>query len=642
MPIRGVALTVTSEDEQFRVLPDEGGRIELLVSPGIYHMQISEVVGRSWFVAGWYDGEGSITALRRDATRVIVTDQGLEGIEIEIPAFEEGELCLSGYPRSFISGRCDLTLDPPPAALATPLMYWPELPPIELRTNSNYYRQRDFRLTTDVRNAITEFGYTMPEIASKIEGFPWIEDGIRWGAEGDAAIALLTLANRGYAEPLVYQSWAIEGSNFPALKSLSSFLRFGPVEFGRYINSGIFTDGISGRDAKIAAVLNPGYERQQLKDLIDPELVSVEVRQVTLPLAGDIELSIVRTRPGAPETMDLLEEAVRRVEEFMGLPFPERQVILWVHPGLERGATDGTHIAIGLDELTGDKETLLGLMSRGASRYYWKDFQEPQNWIEEGAASFIEALAKEYAHGRIDTEPCAVVRSIAELEVRANSLQAHSFVLCAVSLGGRLYSDLYHSLDITLFRQAFRRLSLRNRYLVDLSVRCYSDVPTICHVRDAFFFHADKDADAVVKKVINRWYEGAEPFGPSEIDGTPVDIDIEAIEGRIEKAYISSDPGGNAHSTVSVRGGIGTVPYLNLFYTYANSAALESLPIEITLTYEDGFEFRRIPTELPLAAGKALANHAIALGRLDALGNYILQAYWGEQKIAEVGFEVVE
>ena len=45
---------------------------------------------------------------------------------------------------------------------------------------------------------------------------------------------------------------------------------------------------------------------------------------VALPLAGDVELVVVRNTPFPPEdhTFETLEEGVRAIEGFMGAPFP--------------------------------------------------------------------------------------------------------------------------------------------------------------------------------------------------------------------------------------------------------------------------------------------------------------------------------
>ena len=60
-------------------------------------------------------------------------------------------------------------------------------------------------------------------------------------------------------------------------------------------------------------------------DLIDTlllEQTTVERRTVNLPLAGSVELAIIRTSPGTTASMDDLEYFTRAIEEFIGAPFP--------------------------------------------------------------------------------------------------------------------------------------------------------------------------------------------------------------------------------------------------------------------------------------------------------------------------------
>lgn len=76
-----------------------------------------------------------------------------------------------------------------------------------------------------------------------------------------------------------------------------------------------------------------------------------EVRStIDLPLAGEVLLSIVRTAPEDARTMDLIESFLRRIEEFMGWPFPDRHVIYYMHDWQEGESTfsyfKGTHVQI--------------------------------------------------------------------------------------------------------------------------------------------------------------------------------------------------------------------------------------------------------------------------------------------------------
>ena len=74
---------------------------------------------------------------------------------------------------------------------------------------------------------------------------------------------------------------------------------------------------------------------------------------IDLPYAGEVRLSIVRTTAEDARTMDFLELSLRRIEEFMGWPFPDRHIIYYMHDGLEDGTFSyfyGTHVQITMDD----------------------------------------------------------------------------------------------------------------------------------------------------------------------------------------------------------------------------------------------------------------------------------------------------
>ena len=80
---------------------------------------------------------------------------------------------------------------------------------------------------------------------------------------------------------------------------------------------------------------------------------------------------------------------------------------------------------------------------------------------------------------------------------------------------------------------------------------------------------------------------------------------------------------------------------MNLEYSYQPSSGLNNLPIEIALSYEDGFEIQRRQTLMPLPAGASRGTHPVWIRGADGLGRYRVNAFWGEQKIAEVNFETL-
>ena len=499
-----------------------------------------------------------------------------------------------------------------------------------------------------VRQDIDELGESMPELARKIESLSWIEDGIEGLREFGAVKGLIRLADAGHTARLIEEPWVVEGRNYPALESLSALAINHPETLDKIMSHPTISDGITDQEAKIVATLttaaNPVVYRLEdhdlLDKLLDPEQVTLEERTITLPLAGETEISIVRTRPRADHTMDFLEHSVRSIEEFMGLPFPRQQVIYLFAEAPGGGIHHDTHVSIRADEQVTSAESMFDIVAHEASHYYW---QSVPRWMVEGAATFMESVVRDTLHGPLNTEPYGPPRSIAELEdLERDPSSSREFSICNYTLGERLFRDLYRNMDDTTFRLAFRRLYLHTVYDIADECRNADGWVTICDVKEAFTAYAPEETATIIEKVIARWYDGTEPYDLSFIDDTPAEAAVAAIEGRIEGAYLSLSRGGSPISAITVVGpDRSNVLYFNLDYSYRNPDGLKSLPIEIALYFEDGFEFHRTVAEMPTPADGTRRTHHVWIPYANAPGRYWVQAYWREQKIAESTFEII-
>ena len=181
-------------------------------------------------------------------------------------------------------------------------------------------------------------------------------------------------------------------------------------------------DGINDQEAKIVATLHRVSQANPalMDTLLDPAKVNIEERTISLPLAGEVVLTIIRTRQGAEQTMVLLEESVRNVEDFMSIPFPMRQVILLFEEatltsvrGMNDGFNSGTHITV-LPKFDSIDYLLKGspsIYAHEAAHYYWTGNQV---WINEGAANLIQSVQEHLATGHPiapRTRPCAYASS---------------------------------------------------------------------------------------------------------------------------------------------------------------------------------------------------------------------------------------
>ncbi len=246
---------------------------------------------------------------------------------------------------------------------------------------------------------------------------------------------------------------------------------------------------------------------------IDLERTTIETRTVSLPMAGEVKLTILwddaATKPES--TMDDLERSVSTVEGFMGLPFPDSHVIVWFTGvvydlasfdsdtcrGYGSYISDDpvTHWVSACETGTGPVSSWVSLLAHEVSHYYWHspkawDGDEETwgrpTWIEEGAAEFLSRYV-EYPGNQfpryiydgegqpeipgsptwrmVRSEYCA--RTIAELGLGGRG--------CAYWMGELLFNDLYHTLGEAQFLQVFRTLYLYDNGKGELG--CHTNWP---------------------------------------------------------------------------------------------------------------------------------------------------------------------
>ena len=206
-------------------------------------------------------------------------------------------------------------------------------------------------------------------------------------------------------------------------------------------------------------------------------------------------------------SMDLLEESVRRVEEYMGLPLPTRYVgLLYEHAvtGGFAGTNFGTHIAVRPEYDVGygseDVDSPGVIVAHEVAHYYWTGNAD---WLDEGAANILATLVENGRTGRpvvADNRPCSYARSIEELE-QLDSERGDVEFDCNYSLGERLFLDLRRTLGGDRFRKGFRDL-----YLAAEGEES-KEGADIRHVAEAF-----RSEDGAESTVIARWYDGSKPY----------------------------------------------------------------------------------------------------------------------------------
>ena len=340
----------------------------------------------------------------------------------------------------------------------------------------------------------------MPDLATKVEDLRWVADGISRKVEYWAVRGLIKLADAGHLDRFIEEPWVVEGRNYPALWNLAfSNISFDPSEvYSWVIDHPALKDGISEREAKILATVGVPSDA----DLLDDDAVIIEERAIALPLAGEVELTIIWTSSVDDAAMDAFEQSVRRIEATMGLPFPQRQVIYKIDlDGPDFGYRASTHVAI---SGFSDPANLSYVIAHEAAHFYWTSpvaswtsADINYRWVYEGAAEFLALLENDVSFDVVPGSVCD--RNIAEVE----ELPSDGPKCWWYFLGHWFYSDLYRIMDESNFRMAFRRWLL---HTLHNSAVCSGDGTTYCRVMEAFTTNALEDNRARVEDLINRWY----------------------------------------------------------------------------------------------------------------------------------------
>ena len=396
------------------------------------------------------------------------------------------------------------------------------------------------------------------EVASAVVALGWVQDSIDdLEVQAFERLSYISLRDAAAALRIVGMPF-IETIEPPDISAMASLSRLAASErniFDRVMSHAALRDGISDDLAPIVATLR-GVARTNvglIDILLDPDRVSLERRTITLPLAGEVILAIIRTGSGAARSMDLLEHSVRAAERFMGASLPTNYVGLLyedaVH-GSFAGTNFGTHIAIlpkyDIDDGSHEAASAGSTVAHEVAHYYWSGNAD---WVDEGAADLMASIIDGARTGRpaeVTNAPCAYAPNIAKLEGLGVSRGDAEF-WCNYSLGERLFVDLYRTLGNERFREGFRALYVASELDDDADNHRGTSVG-VKHVKEAF-----RSDDGAERAVIARWYDGSEPYDLSRLDDSPIDPSLPSINGRIDEAYIVTETDGPAVSTFSAR-----------------------------------------------------------------------------------------
>ena len=508
-------------------------------------------------------------------------------------------------------------------------------------------------------DAIQELSYIANDdvgIASSVLGLSWIQNAVSSReVRAIKQIRLITSNDVGEALRILSMPFleTLDPPDVSAVKALSQLSSFGEADFQRVMSHPTLSNGITDYWAKIVATLygvsdtNP----ELIDTLLDPDQVTVEERTIDLPLAGETHLAIIRTGPGAERSMELLEHAVRHAEGYMATSFPTGYVGWLFGDAVTSsfgGTNFGTHVAslakYDVDDGSDEAEFTGAHIAHEVAHYYWRG---NSNWVDEGAAEFIESVSENARTGQpveVTRSPCGYVPTIAALEALGVTSEdgADSAFICNYALGERLFLDLHQTLGNDSFREGLRNLYLLSQ-VEDEDETDDDTLVGIDHVKTAFKGVEGVD-DSIVDTIAARWYDGTEPYAPSEQDtGRPNPI-LRTVNGRIHTAYLSTTQEGTPITTISAAE-VEDWLWLLLRWDY-NVGSDTEVPLELVHYYEDGFEFGRRTVTFTTDArhNNSLWSWWLGVGQSPtnpwAPGKYWLHVYNEGRKLVELEYEV--
>ena len=495
------------------------------------------------------------------------------------------------------------------------------------------------------------------EMAHVVASLPWMADGVD---ESEASIVrnLRLITQNHSSEALQIAKMPLlerlESADLAAIESLGDLSYFRPSSFTRVMEHPTISAGITNDWAKIVATLyGVDTSNPQLVDtLLDPKLVTVDIRTIQLPLAGQVELAIIRLEPGAARSMDLLEHAVRSAEAFMDVPLPTGYVALLFAnavSGTSAGTNFGTHVAVrpeyDVDDDSHEAESAASIIAHEVGHYYWSGNLA---WIDEGASELIAAFSE---HSRVarplepDNAPCGHAENLARL-VRlgaADEEKSHPAFGCNYSLGERLFLDLYRSLGDRAFQQGFRNLYKASE-VEDEDETTKGMAVGISELRKAF------GNSTSAPTITARWYEGTESYDRSRLDKSPVGPALPSINGSIDPVKVALSEEDCYASRYELNFSASEVidwVYICLHYSYslATGAGSVEVPLEYAVYYQDGFAFDR--RELAITAESVYigGSWSVATGPQPpdpwATGRYYIYVYHEGIKVGETQFTVL-
>ena len=244
-------------------------------------------------------------------------------------------------------------------------------------------------------------------LADRVAPYPWVADDIKtpeWnslGLLGNLLDQNPTLAANLAVMPFFAES--IEQHDPDTLRSILNLKENHPNVLARLREQDWYQDGMDDQEAALVMIVGTPAGQVLAPEDLRGFFVEhyAESRTVTMPLAGEIKLTFIQSKPDQKNIgiVDQVEAAIRVIEEFMGVPFPDSEVVLlFAAPGeldLDTtilGLNRGTHMII--DPTLARQGDNNRVLNHETAHYYWGYSNAPL-WFAEGGADFLSSYVRE-------------------------------------------------------------------------------------------------------------------------------------------------------------------------------------------------------------------------------------------------------
>ena len=257
----------------------------------------------------------------------------------------------------------------------------------------------------------------------------------------------------------------------------------------RFLQQSTIIDGITQDEVVLATAATTLDDVDHTAQVLTPRTTTVETFQAASARTPNLRISIVRTKAARnAETVSIVQDSVRFVEDVMDLPLPTNHVILLLDDlSLKKGYA-GTNFGYAIvyrkEAANGNDQDQAAFeqgMAHEVAHYFWTG---NQNWVDEGIADTIEANLSAYAghppNMWADRSHRCPIKTLEEL-AKINPSDQDSRYICNYVLGEGLFLELQDQFGKEQFKNRLRTL-----YRISLSLREQRQEAGIDQVRRAF------------------------------------------------------------------------------------------------------------------------------------------------------------